>query len=64
MDINLESDKYVTMAVNEIASGKISYKYIKPVKKMSLKNKNILIGICGGIAAYKVCELIRFLKKV
>jgi len=30
---------------------------------MSLKNKNILIGICGGIAAYKVCELIRFLKK-
>jgi len=30
---------------------------------MTLKNKNILIGICGGIAAYKVCELIRFLKK-
>lgn len=30
---------------------------------MSLKNKNVLIGICGGIAAYKVCELIRLLKK-
>lgn len=30
---------------------------------MRLKNKNILIGICGGIAAYKVCELIRLLKK-
>jgi len=30
---------------------------------MRLKNKNILIGVCGGIAAYKVCELIRLLKK-
>lgn len=30
---------------------------------MRLKNKNVLIGICGGIAAYKVCELIRLLKK-
>ncbi|ABP67670.1 DNA-directed RNA polymerase, omega subunit [Caldicellulosiruptor saccharolyticus DSM 8903] len=37
VDINLESDKYVTMAVNEIASGKISYKYIKPVKKNESK---------------------------
>jgi len=27
-----------------------------------LKNKNILIGVCGGIAIYKVCELIRKLK--
>ncbi|WAM32599.1 bifunctional phosphopantothenoylcysteine decarboxylase/phosphopantothenate--cysteine ligase CoaBC [Caldicellulosiruptor naganoensis] len=31
---------------------------------MSLKNKNVLIGICGGIAAYKVCELIRLLRKL
>jgi phosphopantothenoylcysteine decarboxylase/phosphopantothenate--cysteine ligase len=30
---------------------------------MRLKSKNVLIGICGGIAAYKVCELIRLLKK-
>uniref|UniRef100_A0A7C5Z9V2 Coenzyme A biosynthesis bifunctional protein CoaBC n=1 Tax=Caldicellulosiruptor owensensis TaxID=55205 RepID=A0A7C5Z9V2_9FIRM len=30
---------------------------------MKLRNKNILIGVCGGIAAYKVCELIRLLKK-
>lgn len=30
---------------------------------MRLKNKNVLIGICGGIAVYKVCEFIRFLKK-
>lgn len=27
------------------------------------KNKNILIGITGGIAAYKICELIRMYKK-
>ena len=27
------------------------------------KDKNILIGITGGIAAYKICELIRLLKK-
>ena len=29
-----------------------------------LKNKKILIGITGGIAAYKVCSLIRKLKKL
>lgn len=28
-----------------------------------LKDKNILIGITGGIAAYKVCELIRMFKR-
>lgn len=28
-----------------------------------LKCKNVLIGITGGIAAYKVCELIRLFKK-
>jgi phosphopantothenoylcysteine decarboxylase/phosphopantothenate--cysteine ligase len=28
-----------------------------------LKNKKILLGITGGISAYKVCELIRMLKK-
>lgn len=25
--------------------------------------KNILIGVCGGIAAYKICELVRLLVK-
>jgi len=30
---------------------------------MSAKNRNVLIGITGSIAAYKVCELIRLLKK-
>lgn len=28
-----------------------------------LINKNILIGITGGIAAYKICELVRLFKK-
>ena len=30
---------------------------------MSLQGKHILIGISGGIAAYKIPELIRLLKK-
>lgn len=28
-----------------------------------LRNKNILIGVTGGIAAYKICELVRLFKK-
>ncbi|MCX6137700.1 MAG: bifunctional phosphopantothenoylcysteine decarboxylase/phosphopantothenate--cysteine ligase CoaBC [Ignavibacteriales bacterium] len=28
-----------------------------------LQNKHILIGVCGGIAAYKVCSVVRLLKK-
>ena len=28
-----------------------------------LENKNILIGITGGIAAYKICELVRLYRK-
>lgn len=28
-----------------------------------LNKRNIIIGVCGGIAAYKVCELIRLLVK-
>jgi phosphopantothenoylcysteine decarboxylase/phosphopantothenate--cysteine ligase len=30
---------------------------------MSLKGKKILIGVSGGIAAYKACELVRLFKK-
>jgi len=30
---------------------------------MLLKDKNILIGITGGIAAYKICSLVRLYKK-
>jgi len=30
---------------------------------MTLKNKNIILGITGGIAAYKSCELVRELVK-
>lgn len=28
-----------------------------------LKNKTILVGVCGGIAAYKICELVSKLKQ-
>ena len=28
-----------------------------------LSGKNVLIGITGGIAAYKICELIRMYKR-
>ena len=27
-----------------------------------IKNKNIVVGVCGGIAAYKVCDLVSKLK--
>ncbi len=30
---------------------------------MKNKGKNILVGVCGGISAYKVCELVRRLKQ-
>jgi len=30
---------------------------------MTLKNKNIILGVCGGIAAYKAVELLRLMKK-
>ena len=30
---------------------------------LSLKGKKILIGVSGGIAAYKTCELVRLFKK-
>ncbi|MDR1663144.1 MAG: phosphopantothenoylcysteine decarboxylase [Endomicrobium sp.] len=31
---------------------------------MSLKNKNVVIGVCGSIAAYKSCDIIRGLVKL
>ena len=30
---------------------------------MSLKDKNIVLGVCGSIAAYKIASLIRLLIK-
>ena len=33
-------------------------------KLKELQDKNILIGITGGIAAYKICELIRMFKRL
>jgi phosphopantothenoylcysteine synthetase/decarboxylase len=31
---------------------------------MTLENKNIILGICGGIAAYKSCDIVRQLIKL
>ena len=31
---------------------------------MDLKSKNIILGVCGSIAAYKVCDIIRGLVKL
>ncbi|MCL2390397.1 MAG: hypothetical protein FWD54_00415 [Endomicrobia bacterium] len=31
---------------------------------MNLKEKNIILGVCGAIAAYKVCDIIRALVKL
>ena len=28
-----------------------------------LKNKTVVVGVCGGIAAYKTCDLVSRLKK-
>jgi len=33
-------------------------------KRMILKDKKIIVGITGGIAAYKTCEIVRRLKKL
>jgi phosphopantothenoylcysteine synthetase/decarboxylase len=30
---------------------------------MSLENKNVVLGVCGGIAAYKSCDIVRQLIK-
>src|SRR5260221_6461876 len=30
---------------------------------MSLEGKKVIVGISGGIAAYKICELVRLYKK-
>ena len=31
--------------------------------EIGIKNKNIVLGVCGGIAAYKAVELLRLLVK-
>ncbi|MDR1695367.1 MAG: phosphopantothenoylcysteine decarboxylase [Endomicrobium sp.] len=31
---------------------------------MSLKGKNVILGVCGAIAAYKACDIIRALVKL
>jgi phosphopantothenoylcysteine decarboxylase / phosphopantothenate---cysteine ligase len=43
-----------------LSSNEVSFDYILP---MRLLGKKILLGITGGIAAYKSCELLRLLQK-
>ncbi len=38
-------------------------KFEKELRRLNLKNKNILLGVTGGIAAYKAAELVRLFKK-
>ncbi|MEZ0535785.1 DNA-directed RNA polymerase subunit omega [Caldicellulosiruptoraceae bacterium PP1] len=35
--VDIEGDKYVTIAVNEVAAGKVTYNYNKPVKIYEFK---------------------------
>ena len=37
---------------------------MKMLVKAMLSNKNVVLGVCGGIAAYKACELTSRLKKL
>ena len=58
--VESRSKNYLTMALQEIAEGKI---------KNTNKNESLLpwpgslVGVTGGIAAYKACELTRLLVK-
>src|SRR5690606_17845458 len=59
--------KPTLVAINEFLEDKIYFR--NPAKEqeerspMSLKGKNIAIGVCGGIAAYKIASLVRLLIK-
>ncbi len=41
----------------------VKYRCLQAVRIIMLKGKKVLLGITGGIAAYKCCELIRLLRK-
>ena len=74
--IESRSKNYLTMAMEEVAQAKIAYAYPKPNTAPPLQlTRNVLValnghtmpmarivlGITGGIAAYKACEIIRLL---
>ncbi len=65
--VESRSKNYLTMSLEEISQGKIKYEY---PKKLTLSGDarcrghnvavaRILLGVTGGIAAYKACELLR-----
>ena len=63
--IESRSKNYLTMSLEEIAEGKIVYEYPKTAKQSGTTSgmSRILLGVTGGIAAYKACELTRLLVK-
>ena len=62
------SKNYLTMSLEEIAEGKIKYEYKRyranwPAPCRQWPVARVLLGVTGGIAAYKACELSRLLVK-
>ena len=73
--VRSRSKNYLTMSLEEIAEGKISYRLsgrLTPPRSAEVprvltgtirRMSRILLGVTGGIAAYKACELTRLLVK-
>ena len=64
--VESRSKNYLTMALEEIAEGKIKYDYTRASASLHARRHNarmarVLLGVTGGIAAYKACELARLL---
>ena len=59
--VEIDSDNYLTIALEELAAGKINYEYrpSPPRRTQEEHVARILIGVSGGIAAYKAVELAR-----
>jgi len=41
----------------------MKFQAAEPAMQNSIKNRNIILGVCGGIAAYKSVEVLRLLQK-
>ena len=68
--VESRSKNYLTMSLEEIAQGKIKYEYRRSsaalradAARHNVAVARILLGVTGGIAAYKACELLRLLVK-
>ena len=67
--VESRSKNYLTMAMEEISRGKLDFEYPPAVAESGAEPRaqcavaRILVGVTGGIAAYKACELVRLLVK-